>query len=63
MNGIHFIVDTNGKQVAVQIDLTRYGDLWEDIYDQITAQHRRREKQESLATVRKRLVSQGKLRG
>jgi len=63
MEGIHFVTNQNGDRVAVQIDLERYGDLWEDFYDQITARKRVREKRESLATVKKRLIAQGKLRG
>jgi hypothetical protein len=63
MEGIHFVTDQSGEKVAVQLDLARYGDLWDDVYDQITAKQRSREKRESSATVKKRLVSQGKLRG
>ena len=63
MEGIHFVTDQSGEKVAVQLDLVRYGDLWEDVYDQITAKQRSREKRESLAVVKKRLVAQGKLRG
>jgi hypothetical protein len=63
MKGIQFVVDSSGKRIAVQLDLARHGELWEDIYDQITAKERRREKGEPLAAVKKRLISQGKLRG
>jgi hypothetical protein len=63
MEGISFVTDEKGEKVAVQIDLTRYADLWEDFYDQLTAQRQSGEKRESLATVKKRLVAQGKLRG
>ena len=37
MEGIRFITDEKGKKVAVQIDLDRYGELWEDIHDQLVA--------------------------
>jgi len=63
MEGIRFVTDPNGEKVAVQLDLPRYGDLWEDVYDQIIAKQRSREKRDSLATVKKRLEAQGKLRG
>ena len=63
MEGIRFVTDLSGEKVAVQLDLARYGDLWEDVYDQIIAKQRSREKRESLAAVKKRLVAQGKLRG
>jgi len=63
MEGIRFVTDEKGEKVAVQLDLARYGDVWEDLYDQLTAQQQIGEKHESLATVKKRLVAQGKLRG
>jgi len=63
MEGIRFVTDQNGEKVAVQLDLDRYGDLWEDLYDQITARQRGAEKRDSLSTLKKRLVAQGKLRG
>jgi hypothetical protein len=33
MEGIQFVTDDKGKKVAVQIDLERYGELWEDIHE------------------------------
>lgn len=59
MEGIHFVTD----EIAVQLDLDRYGELWEDIYDQILIERRRPEKRESFDTVEKRLIKTGKLRG
>jgi hypothetical protein len=29
MEGIRFVVDDNGKKVAVLIDLARHGQMWE----------------------------------
>lgn len=29
MKGIHFVTDSDGKAVAVEIDLGQWGDLWE----------------------------------
>lgn len=62
MQGIQFIVDTNGQRTAVVIDLERYGDLWEDFYDLLTTRMRQDETRESLEEVRQQLLSQGKLR-
>jgi hypothetical protein len=56
MEGIRFVTDQNGKKIAVQLDLARYGDLWEDFYDQIADRKRRREKRYSLAVVKERLA-------
>ena len=63
MEGIRFVTDEKGEKIAVQLDLARYGDLWEDVYDQILVARRSTEKRESFDAVEKRLVKQGKLRG
>jgi hypothetical protein len=63
MQGIHFVTDEKGQKVAVQLDLELYGDLWEDLYDQITARNRANEKREPIDALRRRLVESGKLRG
>lgn len=63
MEGIHFVTDENGEKIAVQLDLERYGQLWEDIYDQILIERRKTDKRESFAAVEKRLIRAGKLRG
>ena len=61
MEGIQFVVDEKGKHVAVQIDLRRYRDLWEDFYDSLIARSRAAEPRESLEVVRELLRKQGKL--
>jgi hypothetical protein len=63
MEGIHFVTNDKGKKIAVQIDLERYGEAWEDFYDQLVADLRRDDKREPYAAVRKRLIRAGKLRG
>jgi hypothetical protein len=45
------------------IDLRKYGELWQDIYDSMLARVRANEPRESLASVKKRLRTQGKLDG
>jgi hypothetical protein len=62
MEGIRFVTDENGEKVAVQLDLNRYRDIWEDIFDQILVEKRKGEKRESFDAVEKRLVKAGKLR-
>jgi hypothetical protein len=61
MRGINYVTDDDGKRVAVQIDLTKYGELWEDFFDVLTAKRRENEPRESLASVKKRLQKKGKL--
>jgi hypothetical protein len=63
MEGIHFVTNEKGRKIAVQIDLDRHGELWEDIYDQLLAEERASDKREPYGAVRKRLVRAGKLRG
>jgi hypothetical protein len=43
MKGIQFVVDDTGKKNAVLIDLSEWGELWEDIYDVLLAQSRKDE--------------------
>lgn len=61
MEGINFVTDDKGKKIAVQIDLEKYGELWEDIYDSLIAEERANEPEESLESVRKRLIKQRKI--
>lgn len=63
MEGIHFVTNEKGKRVAVQIDLDRHGDLWEDFYDQLLVEQRRQDKREPFEALEKRLIKAGKLRG
>ncbi len=63
MVGIHFVTNEKGKRVAVQIDLERYGEMWEDFYDQLVAEERKHDNREPYEAVRKRLIKAGKLRG
>lgn len=61
MEGINFLTDEKGKKIAVQIDLRKNAELWEDIYDSLVARSRAKEPRESLESVRKRLQKAGKL--
>jgi hypothetical protein len=40
VRGIQFVTDAEGRRVAVQLDLKEWGELWEDIYDNIVADSR-----------------------
>jgi hypothetical protein len=61
MEGIQFVTDEKGQRVAVQINLKKFGELWDDFYDSLLAQQRAKEPRESLGSVRNRLKKQGKL--
>jgi hypothetical protein len=61
LEGIQFVTDATGKRKAVMLDLERYGELWEDIYDILLAREREDEPRESLGDVRQLLIADGKL--
>jgi len=44
MTGIQFVTDEKGRKVAVQIDLKKYGAIWEDFWDGLVSESRRNEK-------------------
>jgi hypothetical protein len=43
MTGIHYVTDEKGRRIAVQIDLERHRELWEDFEDALVAEERRDE--------------------
>jgi PHD/YefM family antitoxin component YafN of YafNO toxin-antitoxin module len=59
VEGIQFVTDDKGRKTAVLIDLKKYGELWEDIYDSLTAKRRAGEPRESIEDVREKLRQQG----
>jgi hypothetical protein len=60
--GIAFLVDSRGRRKSVLIDLEQHGSLWEDLYDAYIAQQRRAEPRESLATVKRLVLSPARRR-
>lgn len=44
MTGIRFVVDEKGNRVAVLIDLKKHGAIWEEIWDGLVSESRRKEK-------------------
>lgn len=60
-NGIQYVTDEKGRRVAVQIDLSKHRELWEDIADVLVSRSRRHERRVPLTTVKARLVKSGKL--
>jgi undecaprenyl pyrophosphate synthase len=43
MEGIQFVIDDTGKKTYVLLDLSRWGEGWEDIHDILVSQSRRGE--------------------
>jgi hypothetical protein len=44
MTGIQFVTDEKGRKTAVLIELRRHKAIWEDLWDGIVADSRRKEK-------------------
>jgi len=44
MTGIQFVTDDKGRKTAVLIDLKRCGELWEEFWDGLVSESRRKEK-------------------
>jgi hypothetical protein len=40
VKGVQFVTDSDGQRIAVQLDLKQWGELWEDIYDNMLADER-----------------------
>ena len=62
MKGVNYVVDDHGDKNAVVIDLRLHRELWEDLFDAMTAKKRRREPRETLLQVKQRLQRAGKLK-
>lgn len=62
MTGIQFVTDEKGRRVAVQIDLNRYGAIWEDFWDGLVSESRRKEKGIPLGKIKADLAKRGRLR-
>lgn len=63
MNGIQFVIDEKGRKVAVQIDLRKHGAIWEDFWDGLVSESRRKEKDIPFEKVRTGLIKRGRIRG
>jgi hypothetical protein len=61
MTGIRYITDERGRKIAVQIDLRRHKQLWEDFEDTLVARARRKEKSVSLEEVKISLLKRHRL--
>jgi hypothetical protein len=61
MSGIQYVTDEKGRKVAVQIDLKKHRELWEEIEDVLVSRSRRHEKRIPLDKVKAGLIKSGKL--
>ncbi len=44
MSGIQFVTDEKGRKVGVLIDLKKHGAIWEDFWDGLVSESRRKER-------------------
>ncbi len=61
VKGVQFVTDIEGHKVAVLLDLKEWGELWEDIYDNMLADERAGEPSLSLEEFEAELKSEGLL--
>jgi len=61
MQGIQYVTDDKGQKIAVQINLKKFGEIWEDFFDNLLSRQRSDEPREFIDSVRERLIKQGKL--
>jgi hypothetical protein len=57
MSGIQYVTDEKGRKVAVQIDLKKHRQLWDEIEDVLVSRSRRNEKRIPLAKVKAGLAN------
>jgi PHD/YefM family antitoxin component YafN of YafNO toxin-antitoxin module len=62
VRGVQFVTDSDGRKVAVLLDLNEWGELWEDIYDNILADERAGEGSMPLAEFEAELRAEGLLK-
>ena len=62
MTGIQFLTDKKGRKVAVKIDLRKHGAVWEDFYDGMISEQRRKQKGVPFEAVKADLIKRGRLR-
>lgn len=61
MKGVQFVTDVEGNRVAVVLDLQEWGELWEDIYDNMLADERAQEPSLTLDEFEAELRQEGPL--
>ncbi len=63
MTGIQFVTDEKGRKTAVLIDLKEHGAIWEDFWDGLVSESRRKEKGIPYEEYRARRLKDNRQRG
>ena len=61
MEGIHYVTDDKNRKIAAQIDLKKYGELWEDFLDVVESEARKNEDTITLDELKSELKASGQL--
>jgi len=62
MTGVQFVTDENGRKVGVLIDLKKHGAIWEDFWDGLISESRRKAKGTPIEKFKADLIRRGRLR-
>ena len=63
MEGVKFLVDDKGNKTAVMLDLDKWGELWEDIYDAMIIESRKNEPSIPWEEVKEELEPEARIGG
>jgi uncharacterized protein with HEPN domain len=63
MKGIQFVTDDTGKRTAVLISLEEWGEAWEDIYDILVSEARKKEPTVSWEELKAEMAREREVRG
>jgi len=62
MTGVQFVTGEKGRKVGVLIDPKRHGALWDDFWDGVISESRRREKGIPIRKTKADLIKRGRNR-
>jgi hypothetical protein len=63
MTGIQFVTDEKGRKTGVLIDLKKHGAVWEDFWDGLVSESRRKERGIPYEEYRANRVKRARRRG
>ena len=63
MTGIQFVTDGKGRKTAVLIDLKKHGELWQDFWDGLISESRRKQRSLPYREYRANRLRRGHPRG
>ena len=63
LKGVQFVSDAGGQRTGVLIDLRCHRALWDDVYDALVAESRRKDPRLDWDDVKRRLRSRRRVRG